>query len=156
MFCRQWQMSLLAEAWVNSTLKIIPPHNIYDSIGFQSESPSSLHMPKPYLFSLLSLSPLCWACSHLILHRLLSIVFQNLLLMEFWAQPWACGSPALWRASRRRCQRPSRATSKPKCLFTVHGHMWSEEGDATRASGLLSTSPMTGLLKMVRGVKICA
>lgn len=50
-------MSLLAEAWVNLTLKIILPHNIYDSIGFQSDSPSSLYMPKPYLFSLFSLSP---------------------------------------------------------------------------------------------------
>lgn len=111
--------------------------------------PPPLHAAALFIFSAFPRS-VCLAYSHLIPHRLLSIVSQNLLLMEFWAQPWACGSPALWRASRRRCQRPNRATSKPKYPFTVHDHMWSEEGDATRASGLLSTSLMMDLLKMVR------
>lgn len=79
-----------------------------------------------------------------------SFVSQNRQLMERWARPWACGSPAPLRVSRRPCRRPSRVTAKPRCPSTARGRTWSGGGGPTRVSASPSTSPMMDLLKTVR------
>lgn len=83
---------------------------------------------------------------------LVSFVCQSLqLAAERWARPWASGSPAPWRVSRRPCRRPSRIAPKPRCPSTARGRrVRSGAGVATRVSASPSTSPTTDLLKMVR------
>lgn len=80
---------------------------------------------------------------------LISFATQTLHLVELLAQPWASGSPAPWRASRRPCRRLSEITSTTKCPSIALGSTWCGGAGATRASALLSTSPMMDLLKTV-------